>query len=127
MRYLRHLYDSFGMFADEVKSHCVDAAYIISFKCQYRGTWFELTSKCFRSCQAGCRMRAHNTANIILALSKLIQHARCKFTLSIIVVDDELSDPTHIFILISPMASKYITNKAIVDGNSDVRADGAMR
>lgn len=53
-----------------------------------------------------------------------IQETVCKPSLSISLMDYELSDPTHSFVIVSPAASKRITDEEAVNGDPHVRACG---
>lgn len=67
-------------------------------------------------------MRTHNTINVVLILPDGIQETLCKPSLSISLMDHELSDPTHSFVIASPAASKRITGEDAVNGDPHVRA-----
>lgn len=63
-------------------------------------------------------MRTHNSINVILILPDGIQETLCKSSLSISLTDYELSDPTHIFVIVGPAASKRITGELAVNGDT---------
>lgn len=67
-------------------------------------------------------MRTHNSINVILIMPDGIRETLCKPSLSISLMDYELSDPTHRFVIVSPAASKRITGKEAVNGDPHVRA-----
>ena len=85
-----------------------------------------LTSKCFRSRQAGSRMRAHKTIYIDVVMLKLIQEGFCESTFSVVAIDYQLSNPTHMFVIDRPTAGECITSKMVVDSNPDIRAIGII-
>ena len=67
-------------------------------------------------------MRTHQTVYVIAVLSKRIQQAGCKSTLSEVVMDNELGDPAYGFTLAAPTTGKSISCKAIVGSDLHIRA-----
>ena len=71
-------------------------------------------------------MGTHETINVIVILSKLIQQADCNSTLSEIAMDNQLGDPTHSYSIVSPSTGKRVAGKAVFDGNFNVKAGGTI-
>ncbi len=69
-----------------------------------------LTSECFRRCETGGRMRAHEAVYVDVVSLELIQKTLCKPTLSIIAIDYQLSNPAYRFIVDCPMASECVAS-----------------
>jgi hypothetical protein len=86
-----------------------------------------LTSKCFRSRETGSRIRAYKAVYINVVLLKLIQEALCKFTLSIVTINYQLSNLTHSFVIDRLTAGEYVTSKLAIDSNFDIEACGIIK
>jgi hypothetical protein len=66
-------------------------------------------------------MRAHDSVNIIHVQSRLVKESSCKSTLTILVMDNQLSDPADNLVTNIPTAGKSIACKSAANGNSDIR------
>ena len=82
--------------------------------------------KRFCSSKTGSRVGAHNTVNIDVILLELIQQTLCKSTLSIVAVNDQLSNPAHTFIINYPTAGESITSKLTINSNPNIDARGII-
>ena len=70
-------------------------------------------------------MRTHDTVDgIITPLPEPSQQAGRESTFSVIDMDNQLRDPAHYSIGQCPIASKSVPHKPIIDGGSDISADG---
>jgi len=92
-------------------------------KCEASGV---LTSKCFRSGEAGRRMGAHEPVYINVILLQLIQEALCKAPLSIVAINYQLSHPQDNSVIDRPTAGESVTSKLTIDSNLDIKACSIM-
>ena len=70
-------------------------------------------------------MGAHDTEDVVVALTQLLEEARREAAFSVIPMDHKLGYPTDLFTLIIPATGKYIASEDAIDSYTDVGTSGA--